>query len=299
MRLRFGVCLPNYGETGTVEAVRQVALEAERLGYGSVWATDHVLMPGSSGTPYESILESITLLAYLAAITSKVGLGISSLIIAMRNPVVAIKQLATVDRLSGGRLMLALGTGWNAAEFGFLGSDFHNRGKRLNECISLIRAIWMGGSVNFEGDASRLSFSNAVFEPRPTQQRLPIWVAGNGRAAMVRAASLGDAWHPNVTPIEHFRELVSEFRSIKGAEQKPIRVRIGIDIAAKSPEYRSGSGERRQLLTGDMDANRKLISQLEDLGVDYALVAFSPNGKVPVTDQLETLRIFAEEFLNK
>jgi len=296
--LKFGVCLPNYGGTGTVETVTAVALEAERLGYDSVWSTDHILMPANSGTPYDIILESITLLAYLAGITRRIKLGISSLILAMRNPVIATKQLATVDRLSGGRLMLALGTGWNAAEFGYLGSNFHDRGKRLNESIRLIRTLWQGGAVQFEGPVTGLKFSNAIFEPRPIQDHLPIWVAGNGKPAMVRAATFGDAWHPNVTPLDQFRGLVSEFRSMPGGEQKPICVRIGINREGKSMEFRAGSGERRLLLTGDMKENRKVISQLEGLGVGYALVATSPNGNVPEKEQIETLRVFAESFFD-
>jgi len=109
--LRFGVCLPNYGETGSADGLRRAALAVEGLGYDSVWATDHILMPTNSGTPYERILESITTLGYLAGITSKVRLGVSSLIMAMRNPVVAVKQLVTIDNLSSGRLMLATSVG--------------------------------------------------------------------------------------------------------------------------------------------------------------------------------------------
>ena len=98
--MKFGVCLPNYGETGSAEGLRRVAITAEELGYDSVWTTDHILMPTNSGTPYERVLESISSLGYLAGITTKVRLGISSLIMTMRNPVVALKQLATIDNLS-------------------------------------------------------------------------------------------------------------------------------------------------------------------------------------------------------
>ncbi|HEX9197178.1 MAG TPA: LLM class flavin-dependent oxidoreductase, partial [Candidatus Bathyarchaeia archaeon] len=105
--MKFGVCVPNYGESSSAEALRTVALEAEHAGCDSLWTTDHILMPINSGTPYERIFDSITTLAYLAAITSRVKLGISSLITAVRNPVVIAKQLATIDNLSGGRLMLA------------------------------------------------------------------------------------------------------------------------------------------------------------------------------------------------
>lgn len=109
--------------------MRTMALEAEKIGYDSVWTTDHILMPTQSGTPYEKILESITSLAYLAAHTSTVKLGISSLIMAMRNPVVVAKQLATLDEISGGRVMLATSAGWVEKEFNYLGSDFHTRKK--------------------------------------------------------------------------------------------------------------------------------------------------------------------------
>ncbi len=115
--MKFGVCIPNYGENLSVDGLRTVALEAERMGYDSVWTTDHILMTAQSGTPYERIFESITSLAYLAPITSTVKLGISSLIVAMRNPAVVVKQLATIDNFSGGRVMLATSRAGTKASF--------------------------------------------------------------------------------------------------------------------------------------------------------------------------------------
>src|SRR5213596_3812956 len=143
--MKLGVCVPNYGESCSVEALRTVAAEAEKQGYDSIWCTDHVLMPKNSGTPYEKIFESVTTLAYLAATTNRLRLGISSLITAMRNPVVVAKQLATIDNLSNGRVMLATSAGWNEKEFSNLNSNFHNRGQRLDESIRLIRTLWSGG----------------------------------------------------------------------------------------------------------------------------------------------------------
>jgi len=140
--MKFGVCVPNYGESSSLEALRTVAFEAESAGCDSLWTTDHILISRNSGTPYERIFDSITTLAYLTGITKRVKLGISSLIIAMRNPVVVAKQLATIDNLSAGRLMLAVGVGWNEKEFAHLGSNFHNRGKRVDASIRLIRALW-------------------------------------------------------------------------------------------------------------------------------------------------------------
>src|SRR5713101_2357574 len=169
--MKFGVCVPNYGETSSAEALRTVAVEAEREGCDSLWTTDHILMPRNSGTPYERIFDSVTTLSYLAAITNRVKLGISSLIIAMRNPVVIAKQLATIDNLSRGRLMLATSAGWNEKEFVNLGSNFHNRGKRLDASIRLVRALWKG-ETSFKSHIIGIEFSDAVFEPRPIQNIL-------------------------------------------------------------------------------------------------------------------------------
>ena len=290
--LKFGVCIPNYGATGSAEGLRKVALAAEDLGYDSVWTTDHILMPTQSGTPYERILESVTTLSYLAGITSKVKLGISSLIMAMRNPVVAAKQLATVDNLSSGRLVLATSAGWNEPEFNHLGSNFHNRGKRLDENIRLLRELWNGSVVKFEGRRIGITFKDAVFEPRPIQKKLTIWIAGNSTAAMTRAINLGDAWHPNVYPIDTFRKLVAEFRRIPGGAKKPVCVRIGLNVKSKSREVTSPLGEKRLILTGDMLQNETTISELADIGIKYFVVSPSPDGKVPVKEQLVALKKF-------
>src|SRR5256712_13522392 len=134
-------------------------------------------MPRNSGTPYERIFDTLTTLAYLAAITSRAKLGISSLITAMRNPVVVAKQLATIDNLSGGRLMLATSVGWNEKEFAHLGSNFRNRGKRLDASIRLIRALWKG-QTSFKSGILGIEFNDASFAPRPIETNLTIWIGG-------------------------------------------------------------------------------------------------------------------------
>ena len=158
--MKFGVCVPNYGDTLSTEGLRTIALEAEKLGYDSVWTTDHVLIPPQSGTPYERIFDSITSLAYLAPLTTKVRLGISSLIMAMRNPVIVAKQLATIDHFSGGRVMLATSAGWSEKEFEHVGSNFHDRGTRLDESIRLIRALWNDQQPKFQGRKIPHRFEN-------------------------------------------------------------------------------------------------------------------------------------------
>jgi len=300
LSMKFGVCIPNFGETASVDGLRTVALEAEKMGYDSVWTTDHILMPAQSGTPYERIFESVTSLAYLAALTSTARLGVSSLVLALRNPAVVVKQLATIDQFSGGRVMLATGAGWNESEFVHLGSNFHDRGRRLDESIGLIRQLWVSGAnAKFEGRKIPHKFSKVVFEPRPIQKKLTMWISGNSDAAMRRAATLGDAWHPNVYPLDLFKELVSKFRGIPGAKDKAICARVALNPKATKPEYAGPQGERRLMLTGNMPENKVTISELEKLGVSYLVVNPSTNGRIPVSDQVASLRIFAEEFIRK
>src|SRR5208283_4424563 len=229
---------------------------------------------------------------------------ISSLIVAMRNPIEVTKQLSTIDVLSGGRVtMLAIGAGWFEREFSFLGSNFHNRGRRANESIRILRSLW-SGETKLESKVLPHNYSDVVFEPRPLHDQLSIWIGGTSRAAMKRAAELGDAWHPNAFPLDTFREMVTQFRSISqeekknAKEMKPICVRIGLNLKAPQAEYRGPQGEKRILLSGNMGENREIISELEKLGVSYAVVVTSPDGKVALPDQLEGLKLIAKEFIS-
>ena len=292
--MKFGICVPNYGESSSPEALRAVALEAERAGCDSLWTTDHVLMPKNSGTPYERIFESITTLAYLAPITNHVRLGISSLIIAVRNPVVVAKQLATIDSLSGGRLMLAIGAGWNEKEFAHLGSNFHNRGKRVDASIRLIRALWRG-ETSFKSRVLGIEFNDPVFEPGSSKKDLTLWIGGTSKAAMRRAVTLGDAWHPNVQPLDQFTKLVNEFREIsQEAKTKQICVRIAINTKAEQSEYRSPQGEGRIMLSANQAQNKNILSNLEHLGVSYIIAVPSPDGKASVANQVDAIKTLSK-----
>jgi probable F420-dependent oxidoreductase len=295
--MKFGVCVPNYGATSSVESLSAVAVEAEALGYDSVWTTDHVLMSRNSGTPYERILDSIASLAYLAPQTRKVRLGVSSLIIAMRNPAIVAKQLASIDAFSGGRVLLAIGVGWNQREFTSVGTDFHDRGRRVNESIRLLRSLWRG-ETDFESKRLPQKFEDAVFEPRPASKEIEIWIGGNSEPAMRRAANLGDAWHPNVYPMDAFRDLVTQFRKVSPkAAEKRICVRLGLDMKAEKAEYVGPQGDMRVRLTGNMAGNEKTIADLEELGVSFAVIVPSPEGKTQLQEQLGGIRAFASKFV--
>lgn len=294
--MKFGVCLPNYGNEVTAEGIRSFALEAESLGYDSVWCTDHILMNSGSGTPYERITESVASLSFVAASTATVKLGISALIIAMRNPVVVAKQLATVDYLSGGRLVVAIGTGWSEKEFGNLGADFHDRGRRVDESVRLLRSLW-SGKADFVGKRTGVEFRGVVFEPAPEQRSLPVWIAGNSEFAMRRAVRLGDAWHPNVFEMGSFEALVKRFRAMPGGEAKEICVRMALKMDTDESTYVSPQGEKRLVLSGDLDRTGAVLERLERLGVSCAILAPNHDGRSSVSHQLGTIRGFAREFV--
>src|SRR5579862_1841754 len=116
--MRFGLILPTNLPQATADGIRQAAQLAEELGYESVWTTDHVMVSRGAVAPYHSIFEALTTMAWLAGLTSRVKIGVSVLVLPQRNPVIVAKEVATIDQLSGGRLILGIGTGWHEEEFG-------------------------------------------------------------------------------------------------------------------------------------------------------------------------------------
>ena len=191
--MRFGIGLPNYGRGKTWDDIRRVARLAEELGYESVWTTDHVVVPQENSEPYGNIFESLMTLALVASITQRVKLGTSILVLPQRNPVLAAKQVATLDAATNGRVILGVGVGWNEVEYKNLGANFKNRGKRLDEAIVLLRTLWSNENASFQGTYTTLE--QAVFAPLPARKSIPIWIGGNDEPAFVRAAKLGDGWH--------------------------------------------------------------------------------------------------------
>lgn len=176
--MKFGIVLPNYGPDATRLTILDTALAAERLGYDSVWVTDHLALPETDAERFGQIYETITTLSFLAGSTSRIRLGISALVLPQRNPVEIGKQLATLDVLSGGRLILAAGVGWSKGEFENLGYNFHNRGRRMDEALKVLRTLWRGNKVvSFKG--KYYNFERAFFAPQPIQSGgPPLWVAG-------------------------------------------------------------------------------------------------------------------------
>jgi probable F420-dependent oxidoreductase len=205
--MEFGVLLPQFGVWArgpeVRERIRQVAVAADRLGYHVLWTAEHVIFPSEVTTPYpyggrfpypvtDPILDVVATLSYVAAITSRIRLGSSVMVLPYRNPIVLAKQLATLDVLSGGRLLLGVAGGWLREEFELLGVPFSERGARMDEYLTLVRALWTEDRVTFSG--RWFTLRDAAFFPKPIQQPPPIWIGGSSPAALRRVARLGDGW---------------------------------------------------------------------------------------------------------
>jgi probable F420-dependent oxidoreductase len=290
--MRVGVILPSFSQLGTRELVLEVTCEAEALGYDAIWTTDHVLIPRQFPEPYGHILEALVTLAYVAPLTQRVRLGISVLVLPQREPVLVAKQIATLDYLSGGRLILGVGAGWAEGEFRFLRARFDDRGPRMDEYLRVLRTLWREPEPQLEGAYVRIS--DALFSPRPVQPHgPPIWIGGSSPAALRRAAELGDGWHPvGVSPaavadgMRRIRELAKGRRVIG-------TLRIRVAVGRTLPEQRNASGQPLAALSGSPD---ELIERLEAYRVagveELALHFGDTNDRASL---LADMRRFADE----
>ena len=197
--MKFGVCLPHYGRPLDMEALAGAARSVEALGYDSIWVTDHIIVPQGLDIVYrEHMLDALAFLNYLAAITRRVQIGTSVLILPYRPPVIVAKQVATADVLSGGRVVFGAGAGWMEGEFKALGIPFRERGARTNEALQAILACWGNEVPTVTGRYYPLE--GMVASPQPIQRpHPPIWIGGLSPGAKERAVRFGQAWHPTGT----------------------------------------------------------------------------------------------------
>jgi probable F420-dependent oxidoreductase len=181
-------------------AVRKLARAIEDIGFDQLDMFDHVLMgyPTASRAapiypPQMPIMEALMTLSYAAAVTERIGLGTEVLVLPQRQPTLVAKQISTLDTLSGGRVRLGVGVGWQESEYEALGADFSNRGQRMDECIRILRRYWGDEQIDFDGD--HYSIEAMAMEPKPPQgAELPIWIGGNIPRALRRVGELGDGW---------------------------------------------------------------------------------------------------------
>ena len=225
------------------DVMRDVAVAADELGVESVWLPEHLIWPADLGglsphadghapvDPTIPTLDTLMVLVDLAAITSRVRLGTYVYNLALRHPFVSARAVQTLDHLSGGRVELGIGAGWLEGEWLAAGLDFATRGRRLDECIDVLRCLWTAEQPCYDGEF--VSFGPVRFEPKPLQAPLPISVGGESRAALRRAARRGDGWiGMDHDPASAARQVAALRRECAEAGRDPTEVVVSVGGAA-------------------------------------------------------------------
>jgi probable F420-dependent oxidoreductase len=273
-----------------VDGVVAVAQAAERLGFHSVWTTDHVILPPDQAGPYAEILEPLLTLAYAASLTTRVRLGVSVVVVPQRNVVVLAKELATLDVLAKGRLDLGVGAGWSEDEFRMLGvgERFRYRGLYLDETLQLWRHLWNSPDEPFNGRFIKLP--RAAFAPGPIQRPgPPIWVGGSSEGARRRAGLFGDVWHPVGITAQDMADLGTLVRETAASVGRAAPL-----FAPRLPVLIGGKGEAA--VVGQMHVVAGSVEQVADefrnyaaAGADEIVCLFSSPQAVEVISQMELL----------
>jgi probable F420-dependent oxidoreductase len=200
--MKFGVVYPQTEFGNDPVAIRDFAQAIEGLGFNHILAYDHILganpdRPGGWQGPYthqSAFQEPLVLFSFMAGVTTRLGFTTGIVILPQRQTAVFAKQAATLDVLSGGRIRLGVGLGWNEVEYTALNENFHTRGQRMSEQVQLLRRLWTEELVTFNGRWH--SIPDAGLNPLPVQRPIPIWFGGSAEPALKRAANLADGWMP-------------------------------------------------------------------------------------------------------
>jgi probable F420-dependent oxidoreductase len=287
--MQFGFNLPNSGSLAAPAIMTRIAREGEALGYDYLTVTDHVVLPDMAepGYPYSESgafystdsayrHEMLTLASWLAATVSRLRLVLAVLVVPHRPAVLAAKQLATVDVLSGGRLIVGIGAGWLKAEFdAVVTTPFAERGGVTDEYVAAFRTLWTEKKPVLDG--KYVHYNGLLLEPKPVQQpHPPIWVGGESGPSLRRAARLGDAWYPIGTNNAHLLDSLPRYRAgierLRRATEAAGRPRDAVALTYRVKRYGEGlpptasDGERRLFSGNERDIIGD-IHALRDLGV--------------------------------
>ncbi|UDY35321.1 LLM class F420-dependent oxidoreductase [Dermatobacter hominis] len=236
--MEFGIAFANTLQFTEREGLVTLAQSAEAAGFDSLWTVEHVIYPDGyeSEYPYDKsgkmaadasspIPDPLIWLAFVAAATTTLRLGTGILILPQRNPLVLAKEVATLDRLSGGRVELGIGVGWLKEEFDALGVPFERRGARTDEWVDVMRAVWADDHVDFHGEFA--SFTGASVNPKPAGDTVPITVGGHSPAAARRAGRLGDGFFPAKGDIPELVDIMRQAAADAGRDPSAITVSTG------------------------------------------------------------------------
>jgi len=226
--MRLGIHLPQIGRKAGPESIRRAAVQAEQLGFDDVWTSEHIIVP--SGAPYPPsavFYDPVLALTWAAAFTSRVGLGTSVLVLPMRHPLPLAKELATLQNLSEGRLILGVGVGWLVAEFAALGVPFRERGRRMDEGIAMMRAVWSEDPVTFPTRWIPAVVEQMRMLPKP-EKPIPIWIGGGSEPAIARALRL-DGWHGSRLSPQEAAPIAKRLRAARPEPEFAVSLRLAWD----------------------------------------------------------------------
>jgi probable F420-dependent oxidoreductase len=243
--MRIGVTFPQNEITADPVAVRDYAQAAEGLGYTHLLAYDHVLGAdimnrpnwGDRYTQHSLFHEPFVLFGYLAGVTSNLEFVPGVIILPQRQTALVAKQSAEVDVLTGGKFRLGIGVGWNDVEYQALGENFKNRGKRSEEQIAVLRALFTDEVVTFHGQWHHIEA--AGLNPMPVQRPIPIWIGGSSEVTIRRVARIGDGWFPQMPPGDHAEQMLAQLRDATrdaGRDPDAIGIEARVSIGGKNPD---------------------------------------------------------------
>ncbi len=283
--MRLGFNLPQIGPAASPEAMVRVAQRAEELGYDSVWVTDRLLYPIDPQTPYMAtpdgslpevykiVFDPLESLTFVAGQTSRVALGTSILDLPYYNPVMLARRLTTLDVLSGGRLRLGLGQGWSKDEFDAVGASMKGRGRRADEFISVLKAIWTTDPVEFQGEFYHVPKS--IILPKPVQEpHPPIYLAAFAASGLKRAATMANGWFPAGVPPDGLKQMIAGLRGMAqeaGRDPAELEVVVRANLLVTEQPL----GDPRFICTGSPDQIKADIAATRELGV--AELHFDPS----------------------
>jgi probable F420-dependent oxidoreductase len=271
-----------FGPIGTRRNVLTFARRMEALGYDSLWASDHVVIPHriTSRYPYSPsgqfplgpevpFLEPLTTLALVAGVTERVRLGTSILVLPHRNPVLAAKMAATLDHLSEGRLVLGVGVGWMREEIELLGGDYDRRGAWSDEALAVMRACWRDARTAHHGEF--FSFDDIGVFPKPTRGDIPVLIGGHTERALRRVVALGDGWHAAFITPEALQADIVRLRAECARQKRPFD-QLTISVRAGLSLREAPLGSDRKPLQGSRDQILADLVAFRDLGVESMLL---------------------------
>ncbi len=297
--MEFGIEVPAYRRYPTPATLGRLAQMAEELGYESLWAPDHVVIPPTAGNSYRlggHTYDPFSALGYAAAVTKRIKLATGVIVLAYRHPLAVAKHMATLDQMSGGRVIAGVGVGHLRDEFAALGVPFDERGDRTDEAIGLISEAWTSEGLHFEGQYYHVH--DVVLEPRPVQRpRPPIVVGGNTRRAIRRAAELGDGWYPVQRTPEQARQGVALLKELCEAQGRPMVTVSALTHWVRLGQRASGQDGQRQPFSGGIEEMRADVRAYEAAGVTrLVLSTLAAEDEASLFQMVET---FAKQVMGK